>query len=602
MAGEKHAIAASFLWRHYRCWAFAAWLAVVGVMLGLLGSIRLGDGFLFDASVALRSRLHGQQIPAPAALPVVVVGLDEKTLAAAEFESLPRTFLAPRWAELLELLFSSGVRQVGFDIIFNYSANSYETDYDQAFLRALRLHKDQVVLARSVDLAPAPPYFHALGAAGLALADLPISSDGVLRSVRLAYVPRNGGAPLASIAGALWSRSQPGTVQLPVTDRLLAPFYHPYGIPHYSVIDVLRQKNNPDALRQAFAGKIVLVAATLLEEDINLTSARFISTPASAPAASSTALAPSIPQNNRNNIAGVFVHAMALDALLSPERHSALVTPVPAWAHHAVVLLWAGLASLACLWLAPISALAIAVLLSLLLLTTSTMLLEAGYWLSPGFALATIWVSLSGHHLLRLVAGERIVREHQRSLEHLTHHAQTLAAANEQLEHLALTDPLTGLPNRRHAMQSLAQIFAQSQQEDSPLTVMMLDADGFKQINDRYGHDAGDNVLVVLARTLRHAMRSDDIVCRLGGDEFFIICPRTPLHQALRVAESMRRQVAALRVAAGDGEWCGSVSVGVAERAQLPDIESLMKAADEGVYAAKRGGRNRVETIQDYGG
>lgn len=95
---------------------------------------------------------------------------------------------------------------------------------------------------------------------------------------------------------------------------------------------------------------------------------------------------------------------------------------------------------------------------------------------------------------------------------------RSLSEANHRLEEIALIDVLTGLPNRRHAMARLAQAWAESSQKESSLACMMIDANGFKQINDRYGHDAGDEVLRRLSRQLRYALRTDDVVCRLGGD------------------------------------------------------------------------------------
>lgn len=170
-----------------------------------------------------------------------------------------------------------------------------------------------------------------------------------------------------------------------------------------------------------------------------------------------------------------------------------------------------------------------------------------------------------------------------------------LALANRQLEEMALTDALTGLPNRRHAMRRLEQAWEESTREGAPLACMMVDADGFKQINDNYGHDAGDEVLRQLGRNLRYAVRTDDIVCRLGGDEFFVICQGTPQEGAVRLAEKMRQAIAALRVPAGGGEWRGSISIGVAARtAGMGKYEALIKAADDGVYAAKKNGRNCV--------
>lgn len=131
------------------------------------------------------------------------------------------------------------------------------------------------------------------------------------------------------------------------------------------------------------------------------------------------------------------------------------------------------------------------------------------------------------------------------------------------------------------------------------MACMMIDADGFKVINDSYGHDAGDVVLRQLARCLRNSVRNDDVVCRLGGDEFLIVCGHTTLAGALITAEKLRREVSTLRVSAGDGIWNGSVSVGVAERTpSLKTFEELLKLADEAVYAAKRNGRNCVATVQ----
>ena len=172
---------------------------------------------------------------------------------------------------------------------------------------------------------------------------------------------------------------------------------------------------------------------------------------------------------------------------------------------------------------------------------------------------------------------------------------QSLAEANHLLEQLAQTDVLTGLPNRRHAMAALAQAWLKSVQDASPVACMMIDADGFKQANDKYGHDAGDEVLRQLSRQLGYAVRTDDIVCRLGGDEFLIICPNTTLDGAMKLAEATRREISKLHVAVMGGEWLGSISVGVAVKTPaMQNFEELIKAADEGLYTAKRNGRNRV--------
>ncbi len=175
---------------------------------------------------------------------------------------------------------------------------------------------------------------------------------------------------------------------------------------------------------------------------------------------------------------------------------------------------------------------------------------------------------------------------------------RALEEANRKLEDAAHTDLLTGLPNRRHALSCFEREWQSSSQTGVPLACMMVDADHFKEINDTYGHDAGDEVLRRLARQLRYSVRTDDIVCRLGGDEFLILCPRTSLEGAMQLAEQVRAAVASLRVPAGTGAWTGSISAGVAARQSgIASVEDLMKVADEGVYVAKRRGRNAVATV-----
>lgn len=118
-----------------------------------------------------------------------------------------------------------------------------------------------------------------------------------------------------------------------------------------------------------------------------------------------------------------------------------------------------------------------------------------------------------------------------------------LSETNQRLQTMAMTDVLTGLPNRRQAMLMLEREWQKATQQDSTLACMMIDADGFKRINDTYGHDAGDEVLRQLAHCLQHAVRNDDVVCRLGGDEFLIICISTPLEGALHTAEKVRQKL-----------------------------------------------------------
>ena len=188
------------------------------------------------------------------------------------------------------------------------------------------------------------------------------------------------------------------------------------------------------------------------------------------------------------------------------------------------------------------------------------------------------------------------LRELNRSLEsRIQERTRDLLDANRELEEISVTDYLTGLPNRRYALRQLKIHLSEAAQAGSSLACLMIDADGFKTVNDTYGHDAGDEVLKRLAKELQHSIRTDDIACRLGGDEFIVICPNTSLTGAMILGEQIREQVSSLHVTAGVGFWKGSISVGAA--VALPgeeNVDALMKEADSAVYLAKKAGRNCV--------
>lgn len=205
-------------------------------------------------------------------------------------------------------------------------------------------------------------------------------------------------------------------------------------------------------------------------------------------------------------------------------------------------------------------------------------------------------VALSG--LFALVSKRnKALRDLNCALEtRVAERTKELLQANEILEKISISDHLTGLPNRRFAMGQMQLLFDEAIAVTQPFSCMMIDADGFKEINDTYGHDAGDIVLKRLAKELLHSVRSDDIVCRLGGDEFIILCPRTDFDGAKYLGEQTREKIASLTVPAGGGCWIGSVSIGVACTIQrdVKDIDTLLKAADEALYEAKRCGKNCV--------
>lgn len=175
---------------------------------------------------------------------------------------------------------------------------------------------------------------------------------------------------------------------------------------------------------------------------------------------------------------------------------------------------------------------------------------------------------------------------------------EKLSKINDHLEEVSLTDHLTGLPNRRHAMKIMSNLWNESFNKNLPMVGMMIDADHFKTVNDKYGHDVGDSVLTELAKTLQYSIRNDDTVCRLGGDEFFVICPVTHLEGGIKIAETLCKRVSELQVKTGDTIWKGSVSIGVSSiTPDMEGYEDIIKLADLGVYKAKADGKNCVRTV-----
>lgn len=174
--------------------------------------------------------------------------------------------------------------------------------------------------------------------------------------------------------------------------------------------------------------------------------------------------------------------------------------------------------------------------------------------------------------------------------------AMNNALVHDRLQRLAALDPLTGLYNRRFGMARLHEEFQRSVRGGSPLGVVMLDIDHFKQVNDTYGHLVGDRVLIQTARLVRTVMREGDILVRYGGEEFLAILPAAAREDALQVAERLRRLVEESSVKDGDQIIRVTISAGVSA---FPDIsvdkdEELVQLADQSLYTAKEGGRNRV--------
>jgi diguanylate cyclase (GGDEF)-like protein len=165
-----------------------------------------------------------------------------------------------------------------------------------------------------------------------------------------------------------------------------------------------------------------------------------------------------------------------------------------------------------------------------------------------------------------------------------------------RLRTMAMTDELTRLPNRRHLLAVAQARLAEARRGDKPISILALDVDHFKRINDTFGHEVGDAVLRRVAEACRGALRHDDVIGRTGGEEFIVVLPHADAARALEIAERLRAAVERLDWADVDPALRVTVSVGVAERAAAEDdFAALSRRADDSLYRAKAHGRNRVD-------
>ncbi|AFL72696.1 GGDEF domain-containing protein [Thiocystis violascens] len=209
-------------------------------------------------------------------------------------------------------------------------------------------------------------------------------------------------------------------------------------------------------------------------------------------------------------------------------------------------------------------------------------------------------LTLNGQEMgtLKLMRGRRFSETDQIRIEGLLglaaqslHNALRFYDMSQQLER----DPLTGLGNRRALTLQGVQWLADNIRHKHPLSMLVMDLDRFKAVNDNHGHPVGDRLLCALADTLRAVTRTADLCVRIGGDEFVVLLPGTDLSDAMECAERIRCAVAKLTIATVTGEQVNaSVSIGVATYRHGMDLDQLYHQADSALYAAKRAGCNRV--------
>jgi len=178
-------------------------------------------------------------------------------------------------------------------------------------------------------------------------------------------------------------------------------------------------------------------------------------------------------------------------------------------------------------------------------------------------------------------------------------HKQNIELKNneENLQFLASTDPLTKLYNRRYFSEISEHILELAKREKNQLSIIMLDIDYFKNVNDTYGHKVGDEVIISIASLLLRMSRKSDVSCRFGGEEFILLLPQTTITGAYIIAEKIRKAVENIEVKTDDGKIINyNISLGVSQVNLLHEhsIEPAIKRADDALYEAKRTGRNKT--------
>ncbi len=169
---------------------------------------------------------------------------------------------------------------------------------------------------------------------------------------------------------------------------------------------------------------------------------------------------------------------------------------------------------------------------------------------------------------------------------------------NDRLQEMASHDPLTQVLNARAYYSACEQQIVQSQRSGQPFSVLFVDLDHFKEINDNHGHAVGDEVLRAVARTLGEQLRRSDLLGRIGGEEFSVFLPDTAVTGAVQVAENLRLAIQECRPRVGETEINITASIGVASRnTDAQTMQSIQQRADDAMYEAKKAGRNRVSTL-----
>ena len=197
----------------------------------------------------------------------------------------------------------------------------------------------------------------------------------------------------------------------------------------------------------------------------------------------------------------------------------------------------------------------------------------------------------------RAIANLSGIRRQQYLVSTLARQNKELDGLNKEFREMAIRDGLTGLFNHRHAKERLVEEFDRAERFDRNLTVLFMDLDNFKFFNDTHGHQAGDEILQILANLMMKSVRESDTLARWGGEEFIVIAPETGVEEGCKLAEKLRKTIEKHPFPNAAQQPLGfvSLSIGISCRCDSTEsAEKLLRYADDAVYAAKYGGRNRT--------
>jgi adenylate cyclase len=400
------------LWRrrHREITAIAAALITLAVSLAWGNQMGWVDGFFYDLSLAINPLRPGADTE-----PVAVIALDRASLASVELASTPRVLFGPYWAKLIDGLAEAGVKAIGFDIIFSYSANRFpalDPHYDRGFYDALARHHERLVLARSAGLPVAAPVEAAVfdldedagrdEPSAIAFAELIPDGDGVQRRVT-PNLSTPDGQLLPTFSAAVLARAQGPLMTGPL---LLAPSAPLETIPTYRLVDVLRcLEQRPSAVKAALAGKVVLIGSNLAEEDRKRAPDRFMRPPSGAPAQGNGCSLGRLGASHAEGgtTPGVFVHAAAVQSVMTGN----LIRPFPSAGDAATAVLASVSGSLLGFAVSPwIAALGVAALAASAL-GLALVLLPYGFWLPIAIPAAASALSMVLAYIVRFLVEER---------------------------------------------------------------------------------------------------------------------------------------------------------------------------------------------------